>query len=226
MRGITLFFVIVFAVACRNTRTYSEDHLFIDYKISGEEGTDSVSFLLHFREGGEYGPAIELSSPSAVFLDDQMLQVIRSSRSGPLYAITKHLDQLQGEHKIRFVQKNKKYFDIPFRFSAFQLLDTAHHIAQGKDLLLHFSGLSDKDPVRVLLTDTSYYGEGITRIDSIRDNTIRFSSRQLSSLAPGPVQLEIIREQEKRFRRNSPFRGLITLTYTIRREFILEQEER
>lgn len=197
------------------------DDIFFDYKVWGEEGNDSVTITLQFRYGGQYGPTIALEEPAFVALDGERLSVDSSSITGPIYQVSKPVQTFTGKHNIVFSDLNGKKYNVAFRFSPFTLQTTLPDSIPVKRLDLTFRGLDKEDYVRVLLTDTSYLGEGINRVDTILYNKLMIYREDLMRLSPGPVQMEFIKEAESEIENATAAGGIITVTYTIRREFYL-----
>jgi hypothetical protein len=78
------------------------------------------------------------------------------------------------------------------------------------------------DYIRVLMTDTSFTGEGINRLDTVyKDGLINIRKDEMDDLVNGPVQLELIREVDREVRNGTNEGGRIVITYSLRREFFL-----
>lgn len=197
------------------------DDIFFDYKVWGEEGNDSVTITLQFRYGGQYGPTIALEEPAFVALDGERLSVDSSSITGPIYQVTKAVSRFTGKHNIVFTDSEKKTYKESFVFRPFTLRSPMPDTVYRKRLNLEFSGLEKEDYVRVLMTDTSFLGDGINRVDTVLFNRMMITREDFSKLADGPIQLEFIREEERVVEKSTEAGGYISIVYTIRREFFL-----
>ena len=90
-----------------------------------------------------------------------------------------------------------------------------------QELVLQLEGLEEEDYVRVLLTDTSRNGEGISRLDTVRNGQIIITKQDLETLVNGPVNLQLIREYERAVKGATERGGRIAISYGLRREFVL-----
>lgn len=169
---------ILFLTACFSASRKEEDlpmdDIFFEYTINAEEGNDSVSVLLRFKEFDEYGPAISIE-PGTVYLDGQLLSPDSTEMTGPFYATSRQVQAFTGKHSIEVRLPDQKKYKEEFSFKPFSLLpgfrDT---ITRGK-LQLDFAGLVNGDILRVLMTDTSFTGDGIHRVDTVWHNRVQFT---------------------------------------------------
>ena len=218
--------IIIILSACIdspvNEKQIGSESIFFDYKISGEEGNDSVTVMLQFRLGGAYGPTIGIEEPGNVRLDGQLIPADSSSLTGPFYQVTKHIKQFTGKHSIVFTNINNKKYKEDFTFKPFFLVTKITDTIPRKKLVVDFSGLDPEDYVRILLTDTSFAGEGVNRLDTVVNNRLIISLNDLSNLENGPIQLEFIREYEREIENSTWVGGAISIVYNLRREFFLK----
>lgn len=89
-----------------------------------------------------------------------------------------------------------------------------------EDLVLDFTGLENEDHVRIVLTDTSFFNDGVNRIDAVLNNQMILSKKDLESLADGPILLEFIREFERPIKNAGEAGGRVRINYTLRRSSI------
>ena len=88
--------------------------------------------------------------------------------------------------------------------------------------MFEFNGLEPVDYIHILFTDTSYTGDGINRVDTVKNGRLVITKKDLKNLADGPVQLVFIREYEKPVKNGTPAGGRIAVSYSLKREFILK----
>ncbi len=216
--------IMVFA-ACIDSVGPSKKHgpedVYFDYKISGEEGNDSVTVLLQFRLGSDHGPTVSIDPPGSVMLDGKIIEPDNSTITGPLYEVTREIKKFTGNHIIVVTGRNSKKYSQEFTFKPFTLLTKLPASVSRKSLELSFNGLNSEDYVRILLTDTSFTGDGINRLDTVINNRTWLTRGDLSVLENGPIQVELIREDEREIE-NRGYGGIISILYTLRREFFLK----
>lgn len=198
------------------------EQIYFDYKVTGEEGNDSVLVLLKFKEYDEYGQAVSIE-PGGVVLDGKPMAADSTPMTGPFYAAHRHIQEFTGKHSIQVTLPDYKKYRDDFYFKPFTIKSgISDTISRGK-MLLEFEGLDNNDIVRVLMTDTSFTGEGINRLDTVWHNRIAISKSNLSWLESGPINLELTREQERTLKNTTDAGGKISIFYTIRREFWLKE---
>ncbi|MGQ0739230.1 MAG: hypothetical protein ACT4OJ_09245 [Bacteroidota bacterium] len=198
------------------------EDIYLDYKIWGEEGEDSVMVMLQFREYDAYGPTIRIDGPGSVTLDGKKIPGDSSKMTGPYYAVTRQVKEFTGLHTIVFTSADKVKHKEEFYFRPFTLKTQITDTLKRDRLSLQFEGLEKRDIVRVLLTDTSLTGDGINRLDTIWNNKLTLTRNALSYLENGPIHLELIKELEKPVENHTGAGGTILILYTIRREFVLQ----
>ena len=226
-----LFFILTFSFliffSCNSNETgkakdVNPEAIYFDYKIWGEEGKENLTVKLQYRFGGEDGTTLLLEEPSKVELDGEILIADSSKITGVYYEVQKPVASFAGKHSIIFTDINKKQYREIFSFQPFRLetkLNDTLHRDQGDFKL---KGLDPEDYLTVLLTDTSFSGEGINRMDTVYNGRLFITKEEMYNLANGPVQLEFIKESEKPVRNGTREGGRISISFTLRREFILK----
>lgn len=194
--------------------------LFMDYQVQAGEGDDKLTVLVRFRDGAE-GDAFLLPPDAEILLDGQPLQADSVKRTGGFYETHLPIDSFQGMHHLVLRQAGKLVHDEAFNFAVMGLEKEPGDSLSRKDILLTLTGLEDEDYVRVIATDTAFYSEGINRLDTIRKRELMLRQEDLVKLVNGPVQLILSREWEKTIEENGYPIGRISINYTLRREFIL-----
>jgi len=195
------------------------EEIYFNFKIYGEEGNDSVTVILKFHEFDAYGPAVLFNG--TVLLDGTPVPADSTMMTGPFYAVTKPVRAFTGRHSIVVTAANKKKYKDEFFFKPFAVKPGIGDTLGREKLVLQLEGLDKKDVVRILMTDTSYTGEGINRVDTVWNNKLLISRSDLSFLESGPINMELIRENERPVRSGTAAGGTLSVFYTIRREFWL-----
>jgi hypothetical protein len=223
-----LFLFLLPLVSCDSNEIGNSDDvkpssIFFDYHVSGEEGEDNITVKLQYRFGGPHGTTLLLNDPSKVELDGQLLRADSSKLTGAFYEVQKPVQSFKGDHVIVFTDRDKKQYKESFHFEPLVLRTQLPKQVQSGDLVLDFDGLEAEDVVRVVLTDTSFTSDGINRLDTVRNGRVLITSSDLQGLSNGPVNLEIYHETERPVKNSTPEGGIFSLTYGIKRDFILKK---
>lgn len=221
--SVTLILVLF---GCKSKDNQKENidfnHIYFDYKIAAEEGYDNLTVILKYRDGSKTGDAFTPSILKSVSLDDEVLIPDSSRMNGVYYEIQKPIGTFSGKHIITFTTLNDTEIKEEINFSPMILLTEIPENIHREDLVLNFSGLENEDYVRLLLTDTSFFNDGINRIDTVRNNQLIISKKDLENLANGTILMEFIREFERPVNESSKAGGRLRINYTLRRSFNLQ----
>lgn len=197
------------------------ENIYFDYQVLAEEGDDNLTILIRFRDGEE-GEAISLSGISSVSLDGEILTADSSKRTGAFYETHKTIVNFAGNHTILFKDDEGNEYKEDFQFQPLVLTTYIPDTLKRSDLLLELEGLEPEDYVRVLATDTLFTSGGINRLDTVNNGKLTLSLDDLGMLVNGPIQLELIRENENRVKNGTEAGGKIAINYRLRREFFLK----
>ena len=230
MRRLLFLFLIFPAylfISCTNNeignaKDVNPESIYFDYKIWGEEGNNDVTIKLQFRFGGKNGTTLLLEEPSKVELDGETLKADSSSFNGVYYEVQKPVAYFTGKHSIVFTDMNKKQYKETFSFQPIALETEIPDTIQRSRIVFKFKGIDGPDYIRTLMTDTSFIGEGINRLDTVyKDGFIAISREEIADLVNGPVQLELIQEADREVKNGTSEGGRIVITYSLRREFFI-----
>lgn len=213
-------FPLVFLVACFSAtrdEPVAMDDVFFEYIINAEEGNDSVSVMLKFKEFDEFGQAISIE-PGTVSFDGISIAADSTPMTGPFYALNKHISEFNGKHRIEVVLPDQKKYREEFSYQPFSVRTAIPDTLKRSKLQLEFNGLASGEVVRLIITDTSFTGDGIHRLDSIWNNRMLITRNELTFLETGPINLELTRESVKRLRNGTNAGGVLSMSYGIRKE--------
>jgi hypothetical protein len=194
------------------------DVIYATYVVSGQEESEFVTTVVQLHSGRPDAPGILLKEPSKILLDDKPMPADSASESGVFYELQIPVEKFVGKHTIRFVDENAKEYKEEFVFNPLILAKEVPETISRKNFFLTFQGMSEKQPVRVVMTDTAIDGEGINEVDTIVNNRLDLSKFS-SVLANGPIMLQLFSEQERWLK---SYRGEISITYALKREFELK----
>jgi len=218
-----LITIIIFVIipSCNDNgmpENKSLDSIYATYVISASEGDELVTALVQFHSGRSDGPGIFLKEPSKVLLDEKLLTPDSARESGVFYELQEPIEELEGKHTIRLIDEEGKEYREEFVFTPLELTEEMPETISRKEVVLKFKDIMEKQPVRVVMTDTSIDGEGINEIDTIINNRLDLT-RLCSGVTNGPVMLQLFCEQEGWLK---SYKGEIYITYTLKREFELK----
>lgn len=195
------------------------DSIYREYKIWGEEDREVVNCLFQFRQGGPDGPTLVLEE-GKVHFDDELLTPDSTTASGAYYESLKPLASFAGKHTVTFTDAEGRTNKEIFSFQPFALKNSWGEEVKREELLLQLEGLKTGDVLRVVATDTVFYNEGINELDTIQNGELDLRKR-IRSFKGGPVILHLYKEEERSLKNGRKEIGRISITYGLKREFLL-----
>ena len=217
--------ILLFLISCAHKKGGAgTDAVYADYRITGEEGAENVTCLLRFFREKNGAKALFLEPPAGASLDGTIIQGDSAGLSGAYYEVQKPLAGFNGTHTILFKNSEGKEYKETFIFQPFSITAALGETVPRGDITLQLDGLQLREPVRVLLTDTSFYTHDINEIDTVQNGQLTISEAALRHIASGPVTLHLFKEEERRLKNAPAGGGKITVTYSLSREFELVDE--
>ncbi len=220
--GPVIFFASCNSNEIGSSQDVNPESIYFDYMIWGEESSDHLTIKLQYRFGGENGTTLTMEDPAKVELDNEPISVDSSRMNGAFYEIQKPVKKFTGDHIITFTAYNKKQYREKFSFQPLFLRTVLQERMKRGDMILEVDGIQREGLVRVILTDTLFASEGINRVDTIKNGQIVITKEDLETLVSGPVQLELIKEEDRSLENSTREGGRISISYGLKREFILE----
>jgi hypothetical protein len=211
---------LVFSCTLRDGKI-KPDQIWFDYQISGDEESGEVVVRLQYRFASSNGGSFLPGDSSKTELDGIELKPDSSRMSGVYYETIKPVKEFAGRHKIVFTDSRKNKYTEEFIFRPFRIQTSMPSSIGRGDFTFHLDGVAPNDRINVIITDTASFSEGIDRIDTISDGNIRVSSHELSTLAKGPIFVQLIREEETPVRNGTKKRGRVYIAYTLKKELEL-----
>jgi hypothetical protein len=221
---LTISFSVLFSCTSNevgNSSDVNPETIYFDYKIWGEEGNDEITVMLQYRYGGPHGTTLLLDSNSKVELDGELLKADSSRFTGAFYELQKPVQVFAGKHTIIFTSLEGKQYKESFEFRPVSLLTNIPETIKRGDLVFEIGGLNPTDYVRVLLTDTAFTSNGISRVDTVSNGRLLIKKDDLKELVNGPIALELQREEERPVKNGTAEGGRISISYRIKRDFFL-----
>ena len=217
----------IFLISCNSNEIGSGDNvnpesIYFDYKVWGEEGNENITVLLQYRFAGPNGTTLLLKDPSRVELDGELIQVDSSTMTGAYYEMIKPVEAFMGSHNIVFTDINGKKHTENFSFYPLTLSKMIPAELKRNDLVFELNGLDSIDYVRVLMLDTTFESKGINRVDTVRNGKLVINKEHLMNLVNGPIHLELNKEVERPLMESTKEGGRISITYGLKRDFVLK----
>ena len=199
---------------------FEPGEVYFDYRVRGQEENDNLLIRAQFRAGDEEGEAIQVIAPGFVSFDGEMLPADSTKMDGYYYETFRPTHEFAGKHNIVYSDIKKKEYREEFEFKPFNISSALPDTLKRTDFEITLDGVQDGEVLTLIMIDTSFEN-GITRKEEIQDNQLRLTSEDLGNLAAGPVQLELIREEEIPVKNGTKAGGRILVVYSLKREFIL-----
>jgi hypothetical protein len=196
--------------------------IYFDYIAWGDEETGNITIKLQYRAGGPNQRAMLLQMPSSVMLDNQVLKPDSTKFTGPYYEFIIPASEFAGQHNIVFTDNKNRQYRTQFEFPVVKFKSEPDSFIARRDIVLELEGLKPEGHIRVLMTDTSFYGRGIEKIDSFDNKPLVITREDLRELKNGPVYLELFREEDKDLPETMNAGGRFYLSYSLNRSFILK----
>ena len=227
--GVVILLVIM---ACNNNGKRPADKiadprsLYFDYKIWGDEESGIITLNLQYRLGGSEGIPVKLVPPGYVTLDGYRIEPDSSKMNGVYYEVNIPVQDFAGAHEIVYTNPEGRQYSESFEFPLISLTTEVPKAIFRRELNFELEGLDTLDFVHIIVTDTSYYGRGIDRVDTVRNSLVTINQAALRSLRNGPVYLEFYKEEEWPLKQTLAPGGRFSLSYAVKRVFELKDSAR
>jgi hypothetical protein len=224
------FWIVPFAflpAACTNNepgvkRNIDPEAIYFDYRVWGDEENGDVTVRVQYFIGDMEGSTVLWEPPGKVEFDGEVLPADSTRMNGFYYETRIPLENFPGKHSIVFTDLSKKQYKEEFDFPVIFLKKELPAVISREELVLELVGLDSGGIVKVLITDTSFYGRGIERMDTVRNDSIIITPRDLENLKNGPVYLEIYKEEEWPLKQPGKAGGKLSLSWALKRAFELK----
>lgn len=218
--GIIVLVLLITGCAENQQNTSAYDNLYLDYRITSEEGED-VACVFQYRKGGPEGEAVSIPLPGSIVLDGNTLEADSAGFSGIYYEQYFNADSSQGEHEILFTAPDKKKYTEKFRFEPFNVEDFPEQVPRLPFVIRLKNLPQGKSKVRLLLIDTAFSNNDVINLVEVNNGELHITDRMLRQLKSGPVSMEIYREQERPLKETPKAGGKIFISYGLQRDFEL-----
>jgi hypothetical protein len=222
--ALFLLSFVIFLAACKGIgkdKDVKTGSVYFDYRVWGDEESGDMTVRAQYRFAGPGGSSLILKDPGKVEMDGEGLKLDSSKMNGAWYEVTKSIKDFTGDHAIVFTDLDKKEYKEEFSFQPFILLTNVPPVITRADLIFELSGVASKDYIKVLMTDTASFSEGIVRLDTVINGRITITKEQLALLTSGPIHFELFKEEEKRVKNGTGRGGKLSISYGLKREFEL-----
>jgi hypothetical protein len=219
--------VVLLVAACNNEKTMPEPTfdpgvIYYDYKVWGNEENSDLTVRLQYFIGEEGGKTVSWEGTGSVEFDGVILQPDSSKMNGFYYETIIPVENFVGKHSIVLTDSNRKQYKEEFEFSPFSLKNEIPRVISRKEFKIGLNGLDSGETVRLLLNDTAFYSRGIDRMDTLRNDSIIITPRDMENLKNGPIYLEIYKEGDWPLKQPGQGGGRISVSYGLKRVFELK----
>jgi len=195
--------------------------VFLDCRVSGEEGKEAVTCLAQVREGGREGRPLELPPPASVALDGVPLPGDSGGISGTFYEIMVPAEDFGGLHRLVFNDPAGKSHETIFSWAPFRMEELPGPLRR-EGYRLPLEGWTRGKKIRLMLVDTSFTTDDVNRLAPVENGVLVLQPEWMQNLAPGPVMMELVREETHLLQAEGRTIGRLVISYSLRREFELE----
>ena len=226
-----LYLSVTLLISCNNREAEATgaegDELFRDFTLIGREESPDMTLKMQFHRGGSGGNLIRFEDPGAVLFDGEPVAADSTrpgagsaSPLGAYYEVYRPAAEMTGQHLISLRPAGDVDLTDTLNFTGFALGADFRDSIGGEDLVIPLSGVSEGEALKLILTDTAAFSPGLERIDTVRNGVIRVPLEKLRVLKPGPVSLELYREQIRPLRSGKDHRtsGRLYMAYSLRRQ--------
>ena len=217
--------VVAFCAGCTNPDNAAplavSNDLYLDYRISGEEDKEAVTCLVQVRRGGREGMPFRLPPPGSITLDGVPLPSDSAGISGAFYEMMIPQEDFAGEHTILFKNGEGGAHEQSFTWAPFHMAELPGALRRDT-YRLQLEGWPGGGKVRLMLVDTSFSTDDVNRIASVENGELVLPPELMQNLAPGPIMMEIVREETRPLVQGTRHIGRLVISYSLRREFELE----
>lgn len=200
------------------------DQVFAEYQLVAEDGDDKLLLKARFLTD-EFGDVVALPEGVELLLDGQRISSDSTPASGRYYEVFREIAGFEGQHVLSLLKAGDTVRETRFDFRLFQPAEMFPDTLWREDLVIRMDGLEPEDFVRIMAADTSFLNRGINRVDTVQNGAVHIYRDDLYSLSSGPVQLMLIREWAQPVDTESPQKGRLTQTYSLKKEVILADRE-
>ncbi len=223
MQKITIAAAVLLLASCKsneigNSKDVNPDAIYQEYNVSGAEGENDATFIAQFRFGGDNGTTLVLNDKSQVSFDGKVLAVDSSSGMGAYYQTKLPMASAAGNHKWTFTDGNEKNYTNTFTLQPFTLVTKFATPIPQANLELNFSGLEDNDEISISINDTSHSSSRYRDVDTtvkINGGKVIIAASQIKKLAPGPLTIDVSKEQNINLKEATKEGGAIMYRYEL-----------
>ncbi len=183
--------------------------------INAVENSDSVDIVFnYFRNELEKYHALA----DGVKLDNLPLHPDSSGNTGVYYEIMLPLKDFTGPHRLSFTNDEHQMTRDSFFFASFSLDTTIMTVSKKDSLVLPLTGIKKTDELNIDINDTAFRSAAISRTDTALNGRLVIRQYEWKSLTCGPQMLILMRVNKIK-----TSKGMIAITYAVKREFILTE---
>lgn len=203
-----------------NARDRKQSGVYADYRIWGEEGREAVTCLFRFYEGGPEGASLVLGKNS-ISIDGIPMVAGSARQTGAFYEFSLPLQDVEGPHTILFRDDQGNEYREAFDFRRLYISPELDAVQRRGSFTIGIAGVKEMEPVRVILTDTSFATADINEWFPVVGGKVRIGALHMINVASGPLNLHLFREEDRPLKNPPAGGGTISISYGLQRSFEL-----
>jgi hypothetical protein len=142
------------------------------------------------------------------------------------YEVDSTVSGFAGKNSVVFTGPYKKQYREDFEFHPLGLARELPDTIDRKPFRLQLTGMPVREsPVRLVMTDTAFESDWVNELTGVVKGEVDITVPMLRSLKPGPITLEIYREEDHALMKAPKRGGRMSLLYSLKREFVLRNQQ-
>ena len=198
----------------------SSNVVFLNYRVTAEEGKDSVTCFFEFREGTAAGKTI-LWPGEGPKLDGKSVKADSAMFTGIFYEVRRPVAGFNGTHVVSFTDANGVERKQTFEFFSFRLKREIPPEQPKGPFTIHIDLPGKESTVHLMMIDTSFASNDVNETVHVKEGKLLVTAAMLANLSPGPIFMELFKQDDVAVTETG-LRGKIIVTYGLRREFGLK----
>jgi len=194
--------------------------VYLNYRITGEEGKDSVTCFFEFREGSAAGKTI-LWTGEGPKLDGKTVKADSARFTGVFYEVRKPVAGFNGTHVVSFTDADGTERKQTFKFFSFGLKKEIPPERPKEPFTIHIDLPGKESTVNLMMIDTSFASNDVNETVRVKDGQLLVTAGMLANLSSGPIFMDLFK-QDDMIVSETGLRGKIIVSYGLRREFQLK----
>lgn len=188
--------------------------IYYDIKLTGEEN-GMVTLMIQLRNGSR----LAKGKRGELILDGEILEADSTRFTGIYYEKRWPITEFEGNHNLLHREGKTDLAVFDLTLEPLSLATPLPVEVKAKPFTIYLENAGEGDKVQLIMTDTNFESPDVNRDVDIAAGKISINEAMLSRIRTGDILLELVREHKTRL--DDTLRGMITKTYSLRRNFEL-----